>query len=71
MGVSKKNKIKDKSPIESTLDPQSEIQEISTLNSWITYWKIKTLKDEVINLVNEAKWANLTISILREIMQLF
>ena len=29
----------------------------------------QNLKDEVINLVNETKWANLTISILREIMQ--
>ena len=58
--------------IESTFNPQSEIQEISTLNSWFIYLKDKkTLKDEVINLVNEAKCADLAISILSKIMRLF
>ena len=49
--------------MESTLDLQSEIREISTLNGWIINERYKKLKDEVINLVNETKWANPTISI--------
>ena len=39
------------------------------LGSWFTYIKNTQLKDEVINLFNESKLANLTISILREMMQ--
>ena len=54
-------------------------------HSWSTKWdsrdfyfkqliyllKDKNLRDEVINLVNEAKWVNLVISIVRKIMRLF
>ena len=54
---------------ESTLDPPyGEIQEISTLSSWFTYeiYKIERWSNQLIQWI---KCANLTISILREMMQ--